>query len=325
MPVDSKLRSTVTSAWSEPSGCLVVMYHYVRDPQQTRFPSLNALHPLDFERQLDWLASSHRVIGDEEFREGLARGASLDGTALLTFDDGFVDHWQVSTSLCTRGWTGVFFVAGRALDTPPRLLNVHRTHFLIAHLGAAGFVDALRGMLAAEAPSAVSALSHRPEVYRYDDQGDLAAKHLLNYELPFDVADRVLEHLFTMHLGDETAFAGGLYLSHGQIEAMAAAGMVFGFHTESHRVLSRLGREEQRQELERGVDRIRALTGQASVPMCYPYGHPHTYDAATLDVLASCGYSVAFTARRSRAVPSLAARFEIPRFDTRDLPPFVNP
>jgi peptidoglycan/xylan/chitin deacetylase (PgdA/CDA1 family) len=97
--------------------------------------------------------------------------------------------------------------------------------------------------------------------------------------------------------------------------------MTFGFHTETHRVLSRLDESEQRDELLRGVARVRALTSQATVPFCYPYGFPHTYNAATLAILAEAGYSVAFNTVRRSARVGVDARFELPRFDTRDLPP----
>ena len=74
-------------------------------------------------------------------------------------------------------------------------------------------------------------------------------KRILNYEAPYPVADRVLSAMFTRHLGDSVAFARGLYLSAAQIREMAQGGMTFGFHTESHPVLSRLDAAAQRAEL----------------------------------------------------------------------------
>ena len=108
------------------------------------------------------------------------------------------------------------------------------------------------------------------------------------------------------------------------IREMAAAGMTFGFHTERHPVLSRLDREAQHRELIGGVPRLRALTGQASIPFCYPYGHPHTYNADTLAALGEAGYGMAFNTVRRLAQPAVDPVYEIPRFDTRDLPPFTE-
>ncbi len=305
-------------------GCLVAFYHYVRDAAATPYPRLKALPVASFVEQLDWLARTRTVVDYPTFEAHLEARRSLEASALLTFDDGFIDHYEaVFPRLRDRGWSGVFFLAGSTLATPPRVLNVHKTHFLVATLGAAGFAQAVRDSLAEEAVEAGNGLARQSSVYRYDRTADLEVKHLLNYELPFEVADRILSALFDRHLGDEAAFARDLYLSPATIAEMAAAGMTFGFHGEHHRVLSRLSKDEQRQELAGGVDRVRRLTGQNAVPFCYPYGHSHTYNADTLAILAETGYASAFNTARRDVDVTRDARFEIPRFDTRDLPPLA--
>jgi peptidoglycan/xylan/chitin deacetylase (PgdA/CDA1 family) len=295
------------------------MYHYVRDAERTPFPSLKALRLSEFAAQLDWLAGCRAPVPYRDF-ERWDPASFMDGF-LLTFDDGFIDHYTaVFPALRSRGWGGVFFVAGAALAETPRLLNVHKTQFLLAALGAERFAEAVADE--ARSDDATTALGHRREVYRYDDAPDLSAKHRLNYEMPAAEADRVLSTLFERHLGDERAFARELYLTGDMIREMAAGGMTFGFHTEAHPVLSRLDREAQARETARGVALIRELTGQTGVPFCYPYGHAHTYNTDTLAVLDEAGYSVAFTTARRLAHPGRDQRFEVPRMDTRDLPPF---
>ncbi|MGE3274298.1 MAG: polysaccharide deacetylase family protein [Vicinamibacterales bacterium] len=309
------------------SGCLVAMYHYVRDSAATAFPGVNALAVADFDRQLDALAAAGAPVTCEGLVTRLDAGRPFERPSLLlTFDDGFVDHYTaVFPRLADRGWSGVFFLAGDTLGDRPRVLNVHKTHFLVSRLGAAAFAAAVREAAARVPAGAGAGLRPTPAVYRYDAAaGDRDVKHLLNYELPFETADRVLDELFTTHIGDETEFARALYLSGPMIREMAAAGMTFGYHTARHRVLSRLDVAGQRTELAGGVARIRALTGQALVPFCYPYGHPHTYTAETVAVLADLGYACAFTTVRRLARPESDGRFEVPRYDTRDLPPFTS-
>jgi peptidoglycan/xylan/chitin deacetylase (PgdA/CDA1 family) len=118
-------------------------------------------------------------------------------------------------------------------------------------------------------------------------------------------------------------FARRLYLSPGQVAEMAAAGMSFGHHTRRHLVLSRLSAGEQRHEIADGVEWIRGLTGQRRVSFCYPWGGPRTYTAETLRILEESGYSVAFNTVRRRARLNDDPRFELPRVDTRDLPPYT--
>jgi peptidoglycan/xylan/chitin deacetylase (PgdA/CDA1 family) len=302
------------------------MYHYVRDAAATPFPGLNALAPRQFAAQVDAIAQARSGITYDQFERAITRREPFDApAALLTFDDGFVDHYEsVFPALRDRGLSGVFFLAGLPLGDPPRVLNVHKTHFLIETLGAAGLAEAVQHSLREQPVAAGAAPARTPDVYRYDARSsDAELKHLLNYELPSGVADAVLGELFAAHIGDEMAFARELYLSAAQIAEMRRAGMTFGFHTESHRVLSRLSPDAQRREVELGVSRVQALTGQSSVPFCYPYGHAHTFDGTTIAALRAAGYATAFTTTR-RAVDALNDDpFQLPRYDTRDLPPFT--
>jgi peptidoglycan/xylan/chitin deacetylase (PgdA/CDA1 family) len=306
--------------------CLVAMYHYVRDTASTPFPAIRALAPDAFEQQLDWLQSRYRVIDVADLESALDGRAPLPAdAALLTFDDGFVDHHAtVFPILARRGVTGVFFLAHDTGRPAPRVLGVHKTHFLLARLGADAFARAVWE----ECDAVVAGRSpQRSRVFgadRWEHAGERAVKDLLNYELPFDVADRVLSALFERHIGGEAAFARELYLSEEMIAEMAAAGMTFGSHTRSHRMLSRLTVDEQASELRDGVSWIRGLTGQTSVPFCYPWGGPKTYTADTLRILDETGYSLAFNTVRRAAVVGRDHRFELPRIDTRDLPPHTE-
>ena len=302
------------------AGCTIVFYHYVRDVERTPFPGIKALSIPGFAEQLDWLQSRFDVVDGATFERAVTAGARFDRpAALLTFDDGFVDHYtHVFPMLRSRGLGGIFFVIGSTLDDPPVLANVHKTHFLLSRLGAERFAQEVDAALGAEGESG-AATTGREGIYRYDEAPDIRIKRILNYETPYPVADRVLEVLFTRFIGDSAAFARELYLSPPQIREMADGGMTFGFHTRSHPVLSRLDREAQRRELGDGVRLVRGLTGQELVSFCYPYGFPHTYNDTTVETLQASGYSMAFNTVRREAMIGQEPRFELPRFDTRDV------
>jgi len=301
-------------------GCTSVFYHYVRDVERTPFPDIKALSVAGFAAQIDWLQARFDLIDGATFEHAVLAGTGFDRpTALLTFDDGFIDHYEhVFPILRDRGLGGIFFVAGGTLGSAPVLLNVHKTHFLLSHLGANRFTEEVATALAAEGVDA-GVSKHREGIYRYDEAPDVRIKRILNYEAPYPIADRVLSTMFTRHLGDLGAFARELYLSAAQIREMAKGGMTFGFHTETHPVLSRLDAASQRDELRNGPRLISELTGQRTASFCYPYGFSHTYNADTLSVLAECGYSMAFNTVRREIVFGQDQRYELPRFDTRDV------
>ena len=307
-------------------GCTIVFYHYVRDVERTPFPGIRGLSVAEFAAQVDWLRERYAIIDGPAFEQAILTGTPFSRpSALLTFDDGLADHYQhVFPVLAARGLGGIFFISGATLRGTPQLLNVHKAHFLLSHLGAARFSaeagEALAAAGFADSGSDGADAGGRAGVYRYDEAPDVRIKRILNYEAPYPVVDRVLAELFARHLGDAAAFAEELYLSPAQVREMAGGGMTFGFHTETHKVLSRLDRTAQRDELSRGVALVSQLTGQQRVSFCYPYGFPHTYNADTLDVLEDCGYSMAFNTARREAMPRIDPRFELPRFDTRDVP-----
>ena len=302
------------------ASCLAVMYHYIRDSAATPVPEIRALPPALFEQQLDWLQSHYTVIGQPEFEAALAGQRPLPpNAAILTFDDGFIDHYETAFPILRRrGLSGTFFLTQEACGDTPRLLPVHKAQFLLARLGADAFGQAV---LAASGRTLPRTQGGAFGLDRWEDEDARAVKRLVIQELPFDEAERILDELFGRLVGDAGAFARQLYLSHAMVREMADAGMVFGYHARSHRMLARLPVEEQERELRGGVGWIRALTGQPTVSFCYPWGGPHTYTPDTVRILRESGYSLAFnTVRRPLRLDD--PMFELPRVDTRDLPPY---
>lgn len=304
--------------------CLVVMYHYVRDSAATAFPDIRALTSDLFDRQLDWLQANYTVVDPATVEAALDGHAVLpSNAALLTFDDGFIDHYEtVLPRLRTRRLRGTFFLTEEACGERPRLLAVHKTQFLLARMGVEAFG---RAVLQACDASALPRGATRDVLGldRWDDAGARAIKNLISHELPFVEAERVLDALFARHIGDSAAFARDLYVSTAMVREMSAAGMTFGYHTRSHRLLARLSTDEQEAELANGVAWIRALTGQATVSFCYPWGGPQTYTSETVRILRESGYSIAFNTVRRRVSLAEDNRYELPRIDTRDLPPYT--
>jgi peptidoglycan/xylan/chitin deacetylase (PgdA/CDA1 family) len=300
---------------------LVVSYHYVRDGSAAPFQGLHGLGADRFEQQLAGMQHDRALLDYTAFLDALdGRRPLATPGVLLTFDDGLSDHYTtVFPILKARGAAGIFFVSARTVGPPPRVLNVQKTQLLLAAIGSGALWEEVLGAVVAVRGWA-PCHAFGPELYRYDTIADARIKHLLNYELPFEVVDPVLDALFRRHIGEEAEVGPALYLSEAMIREMARSGMTFGYHTATHRVLARLSEDEQRAEIEDGVRWIRTLTGQASVPFCYPHGHAHAYTTQTMRILRETGYSMAFTAVRGLSCPAAGARFELPRYDTRDMP-----
>ena len=91
----------------------IVMYHYVRDLARSRFPEIKGLSLERFRRQLDYIQSHFSPIAlDDVFEAASDPKKDLPpNSILLTFDDGYSDHFlNVFPFLDARGMKGCFFL-----------------------------------------------------------------------------------------------------------------------------------------------------------------------------------------------------------------------
>jgi peptidoglycan/xylan/chitin deacetylase (PgdA/CDA1 family) len=76
---------------------------------------------------------------------------------------------------------------------------------------------------------------------------------------------------------------------------MAAAGMSFGGHTDTHPVLTTLPAADQRAEIERSLDRIATELGERPTTFAYPVGYQETIDSSTKAAASAAGVRLAFS------------------------------
>ena len=330
MPVRGRRADGLVSATGESGPAVrrvtIVMYHYVRQLEGSRYPRIRALPLAAFHQQLDYIARHYQVIGAAELVAAIRGGDPLPPAALLlTFDDGYADHFtHVLPELERRGWRGSFFPVADAV-TRRRMLDVNKLHFVLA-----AAPDASR--LAAEVLDAVRANRSRlgldePAVYearcrgdsRYDPPDVTLVKRMLQRELPAPLRTEITDDLFRRFVsGDEAAFADELYLSAGQLREMLDRGMHVGSHGATHRWMNTLTRDEQAQEIDASLRLLSELGAPTSDwVMCYPYGG---YDASLLDVVQERGCAAGLAVRTAVAELGTDDPLALPRLDTNDLP-----
>lgn len=89
----------------------IVMYHYVRDLERTRYPEIKGRTTTDFRKQVAYLTRNYHPVTVQDLIAALFHGESLPPNAmLLTFDDGYIDHFaNVFPVLHDKGVQGLFF------------------------------------------------------------------------------------------------------------------------------------------------------------------------------------------------------------------------
>ena len=305
----------------------IVMYHYVRDLERSRFPAIKGLSVERFCRQLDYIHDHYTPIGVENVLEALSvpRSELPPNAILLTFDDGYSDHFvNVFPLLEARGIRGAFFPSAQTI-LEHKVLDVNKIHFVLASgRDPDALLDRVLQAVSEAAPeyrlqSKESYLKKLGGNHRYDRREVVTLKLLLQRELPEPIRRPVVRALFAECVtSDEAAFACELYLSVSQIECMRRHGMHIGGHGHTHAWLNHLSPEAQAFEVDQSLEFLQKLgVRKEEWTMCYPYGG---YNDSLLQILRDRKCRLGFSAEVRVADLDTDDYLALPRIDTNDLP-----
>lgn len=307
--------------------CTIVMYHYVRELRRSKYPEIKGLEVSLFEGQIEYMRRFYTFVSPQQVVQACLGQASLPpNAALLTFDDGYSDHYtHVFPILKRQGISGVFFPPAAAI-LEHRVLDVNKIHYVLASAAPTQeIIETLYAELEA-LRSQGHALASNEELYAqfagqgiYDPPDVVFIKRLLQRGLAPKLRGALVDKLFRQHVTqDEAAFAKELYLSREQIQEMQAQGMVFGNHGYEHVWMDRLPPQAQRRELEKGLEFLQEL-GAATTNwlMCYPYG---AHNESLRALCAELGCAAAFTTQVDIAKVGPEHALSLARLDTNDLP-----
>jgi len=300
--------------------CTIVMYHYVRSSS----PGMNSLSVKDFISQIDYILDNYKVMSLEDYVEFLkGRKEIPKNSCILTFDDGFKDHYlNVFPILKKKKILACFFPITRPLVEfiPP---TTHQVHFLLAKLGSKTLCQEFNRILRKDFLELVQEFLVDGQVLRQKktpwDQKDIWAGNLkYNISLmPVKARDEIITKIFDNHFKDRKAFCQELYMSFDQMKEMQEQGMSFGNHTHSHPKLDKLSREEQIKEIVGSKEILEKELGKEIKYFSYPYG---VYNNQVIDILIEQGYETALTTdfdvNKGKNINALTLK----RLDTNHLP-----
>lgn len=310
------------------SSLTIVMYHYVRDLENSRFPRIKGLDIAKFKRQLDHIEANYTPVSYNEINCHLSDPSYTlpENACWLTFDDGYIDHYQfVFPELLKRNMQGAFFPPVKPI-MEREVLDVNKIHYILAsEENTTLLVNDIKELLAYHE---VHALTNKDfESYwdswakpsRYDTSETMFVKHMLQHALPESMRNLFSETLFAKYVSNDIhGFADDLYLSVSQIKEMINAGMYFGSHGYRHLWLDKESADSQTAEIDKSLlflSEIGAPTD--SWVMCYPYG---AYNQESLKILGEKRCLVGLTTKVGVANTKLHPKLELPRLDTNDLP-----
>lgn len=302
----------------------IVMYHYVRDLENSRVPGIKARTVEEFEHQLDYIEANFTVIGVEALIAGVQPGGQIpERSAVLTFDDGYLEHFtMVFPILKRRGLTGLFFPPAKCIEQR-NVLDVNKIHFALAcEADHKKMAAQLTGWIDAHAqdhglPDAGSLHETYAKPSHLDPAETVFIKRVLQKGLPYAARAKAVDWLFAT-FGDvsESVLAQELYVTMDQLKVMIDNGMYVGSHGYEHLWLDTISVEDQQTEVDLSLQFLSDLGAPTrDWVMCYPYGG---WNDDLLNVLRQRQCAAGLTIRVDR--DGINDPLVLPRVDTNALP-----
>ena len=112
----------------------VVMYHYIRDLKNSRYPNIKGLDIEKFKKQIKFFKENYNFVRIEdliEYYKNPKEKGLTDKAILLTFDDGYKDHYTyVLPVLLENNIQGSFYIPTKCFQDK-KVLDVNKIHFIL--------------------------------------------------------------------------------------------------------------------------------------------------------------------------------------------------
>ncbi len=283
---------------------LVLNYHRIGDPDDDPFdPGVFSATGDQLNEQISYLKRHVSLVTLEEalaFVDGTAEHNGRRCRVLITFDDGYLDNYEVAFPILrSHGVQGVFFLVTSMVgsccvpwwDHIAYLMKTarHRRFRLRYPADLAVNVDE-NGM--ARSLQDVLSLYKRPE----------------NTD-----PVRFIRELNEAAQGKDLPETVRRFLNWDEARRMMAAGMAIGSHTHLHAVLSQLAAEQQRRDLAQSRALLKEELGIEVDALAYPVGSTSSFSDQTQQLARETGYRAAFSFHGGTNLPGTARPYDIKR------------
>jgi peptidoglycan/xylan/chitin deacetylase (PgdA/CDA1 family) len=297
-----------------------IMYHYVREIRNSKYPGIKALDLSDFKLQVEYLKKYYTIISIEDF---FNKDYNVNTkNCILTFDDGYIDHYDyVFELLIKNSIQGSFFAPVNAIENR-EVLDVNKIHILLSTQDEKSLLDRISFYLKEieVLPSFEDFVSQVVYDHNYyDSYTTTVVKRLLQTILPKQIRKDICNSLINDFLDiDERDLSDQLYLKKHHISEMLGAGMHFGGHGKEHEWLGSLDIQNQELEFQATLNFLDEMNNKPYLrTMCYPYGD---YNDATIHLMKKYNFKIGLTTRKG-FYSNNEDLFTIPRFDTNEYYP----
>jgi len=304
------------------SSLTIIMYHYVRKVKNSLYPKLKAFEISDFKKQIKFLKENYNILKSDQILQILKdKKIPKKPSVLLTFDDGYSDHYEVSEFLSKHHLEGFFYVVGSAVKRE-KIMDVNKIQFIMEKeqnsyklikmvLEKYKKIKGQEINLRSIEKNAVK--EHKYNLF--DNFENFFLKGLLRIWIEKETRQKILNGLFKEIIDeDEKSFANKLYLKKKQMVEMKKNNMNFGVHGYEHFPLGYLKEDEQKKQFEKSINFLKFLNQDIKeTSVCYPNG---SYNHNTLKLMKKYQFAFGLTINNGCIQKkNIKNNFELPRID----------
>lgn len=285
------------------------MYHDIRDPSNTDYKSrieLKSFLTVDqFKFQLDYLIKNYRIISTNDLLD--PDNVCDNKCAILTFDDGLKDHYEVASILSDRNIKGTFLIPTVAIRDR-LVMKSHKIQFILASENEKVLVDRILGYFDLS-PLRRQIMWNKFSWSKWKDnwwtpEMVFITNILRNHKMGIQITDELFADLVTK---DEEDFCEDFYLTESQVSDLVSSGMEVGGHGYLSESLTLLN---QKKDISKSLEYIKSFHNNDLV-FSYPNGE---YNDKTLSLMKQYGCKFAYTTI-PKPIDKNENPLEIPRFD----------
>jgi peptidoglycan/xylan/chitin deacetylase (PgdA/CDA1 family) len=264
---------------------IALTYHRIGNADETLYDSGTfSCTAEQFEYQIESLNRRYRIATLEEILQMLSGNVGLSEPAvLITFDDGYIDNYQIVFPILRRhGVPGAFFLPTAFVGT-----------------GRLPWWDVIAYIVKGSPKKRICL--HYPEARTFDlakDGVDSCIMHILRLYKQPSMKDRdcfIDELEKACESSRPSIDAERCFLSWDEAREMQQAGMAFGSHTHTHEILSKLPLERQQEEVVVSREILQHELRRNIDTLAYPVGARHAFTEDTIAALRRAGYRAAFS------------------------------
>lgn len=262
-------------------GIIGLNYHRVGDGSESSLDrGLWSTSAQSFDEQIAWLKLNADVISPSDIDD--VRQSRKGRHVLITFDDGYLDNYQIAYPVLKRhGIPATFFVATGFIDNPrlpwwDEIAHLVRTSSS-SHIDLSPWFDAPLSLDDQQRESTIHVLLTAYKLLPAHDTTPFLA------QLRISAGDR------------ERGLGKRLWMNWDMLREMDANGMTIGGHTVNHVILSSGQADEQWAEISNCAVRIKEEIGRPMEYFAYPVGAQSSFNADSKACLKQIGVRYAFS------------------------------